>query len=205
MSKPKKKRLWANHIELNKMTQSDITAILKDYVIVTESIAVDVMCFQQNTDWVMMMLENGSLIVESWEKNFDRITARFLHWYSANINTIPVKSFQDATLMLPNSKQVLELAEIIDCYSIPKDNWFCGPYSPLMGFSTEIEDALGVTSCAPRIDILIAAERKNQQGFYSRYNNFLADQHRCLFFLIDGETHPAHIVNFSKAAALQSE
>ena len=109
------------------------------------------------------------------------------YWSSCGIETPACKSFEEAAFMLPNSQEILSLADIITLKGIPRGKWAMGAYKPPVPLTEEFAAILGVSVSDTRTKILDAAKTKNRMDIFNLYNasyNYgLATQHTCDFIL----------------------
>lgn len=181
-----RKRIWLDSLTANSGLSTEVidNLILNGYAIVTSNAAVDINIFQMNQDWLESNLEYGNIIIEIWHTPDEMVHKEFF-WSSCSQMTSPAATLEDAIENLPNAADILDVADLVDIYGIPKGEWTAGPWAPPAPFSHEAASKLGLNAeTATRTDVLAAAQNTNQMKlfdeFNAAYNAGLAMQHYCL-------------------------
>ena len=98
--------------------------------------------------------------------------------------TTPAATLEDAIEDLPNAADILDVADLVDIYGIPKGEWTTGPWTPPAPLSHEAANKLGLNAeTATRTDVLEAAKKSDMMNVFDEYNvgynRGLATQHCC--------------------------
>ena len=176
-------KLWLDTTIATQLRKEQLDELFPYHQIAVANTAVDIEIFQQNLEWFEEQLENGTIVVEMWN-TLDEMTAKPFYWSSCGIETAASDSFEKAVMDLPNGADILDLADLIEYYGIPKGQWKQGPWSPPAPLNNEHAAILGVNpQTATRTDILAAAKAKNRMDIYDEYNigynRGLTKQHLC--------------------------
>ena len=191
-----RKRIWLDSLTANNgLTIEAIDdLILKGYVVVTSNTAVDINIFQMNQAWLESHLEYSNIIIEMWQTPDEMVHKNFF-WSSCSKMTSPAVTLEDAIEDLPNAADILDVADLVDIYGIPKGEWTTGPWTPPAPLSHEAASKLGLNAeTATRTDVLEAAKKADMMDVFDAYNVIynigLATQHCCEGIIkTDGSLH----------------
>lgn len=187
------KRIWLDTVVLSALDNAKevLERLMTDgYQLVIANTALDVRLFQENLDWFEEHLQEGSINIEIWNTP-DEMVAKPFFWSSCNITSEPSHDLYEAVEDFPNVEAILDIADMISVYGIPKGDWVMGPWAPPAPLSAEIAEQLGISESSTRTEVFNAAMNKNRFDLFNIYNtgycNGLALQHNCDAILnVDG-------------------
>ena len=181
------RRIWLDTTVLPFVSLETLEALAQNNVLVIANTAIDVKLFQENFEWVDEKLKKGQLVIEMWN-TLDEMVKKAFFWSSCNIETPACDSFEEAASYLPNTQQVLNLAELVKVYGIPKGQWPIGcEYEPPAPLTEAEANYLGIPVDSTRTAILAAAREQNKMRTYDEYNarycKIIAKQHTSKYIL----------------------
>ena len=178
-------RIWLDTVVLAAL--DDAKEVLERLIaegkqLVIANTALDVRVFQENIDWFEDQLAEGKINIEIWNTPDEMVSKEFF-WSSCNMTSKPSTDLYEAVENFPNKEAILDLADLLLVYGMPKGDWVMGPWAPPAPLSSEIAEALGISASSTRTEVLDAAMSKNRFDLFNIYNagycNGLALQHNC--------------------------
>lgn len=176
-------KIWLDTTVLDFVSKEQLQQLVKSgNTLAIANTVVDVKVFQDNPEWVEYLLSKGKLVIEMW-LTLDQMVAKPFYWSSRGIETSAAPSFLDAIASLPEPDGILDMAVLVDKYSIPKGSWKMGPYSAPAPLPLEDAEHLGISVHSTRTEILKAAKERDKMYLYDAFNRGycrgLAIQHCC--------------------------
>ena len=179
------KRIWLDTVVLASLTDAKgtLNKLIEDgHTLVIANTAIDVACFQENADWFEDQLKKGSIVIQIWLTP-DQMVAKNFFWSSVQKETPAAESFAEAVVDLQNKDALLQIANLVNKYGIPKGDWPAGKWSAPEPLSKEVADGLVISEAATRTEVLLAAQKCDRMDLFDKYNvgyvRGLAIQHLC--------------------------
>lgn len=193
------KKVWIDTLVANKLGEQLIPTLDKllseGYIGVMAEPAIDIGAFRENQGWLEDKLTEDQLVMEAFYDSFDEMMRKAFMWSSYGVTTEPAKTFEEATMTLPDSVELNTYRYLLEDYSIEREEWCDGrpAYQGPKKLSVEAQKILKLPEDATRTEVLKAAEAMGKMELFEQFNmgyvEGLARQHDCAYVLsLNGAT-----------------